>query len=47
MDPTVTGDLRNLADFLAGYPSNSNGATIATGPLQRVYYQNSFDLWAG
>ena len=47
MDPTVTGDLRNLADFLAGYPSNSNGATIAQGPLQRVYYQNSFDLWAG
>jgi len=46
-DPTVTGDLRNLADFLAGYPSNSNGATIAQGPLQRLYLQNSFDLWAG
>jgi Carboxypeptidase regulatory-like domain len=46
-DPTVTGDLRNLSDFLAGYPSNSNGATIAQGPLQRLYLQNSFDLWAG
>ncbi len=46
-DPTVKGDLGNLADFLAGYPSNSNGATIAQGPLQRLYYQNSFDLWAG
>jgi hypothetical protein len=46
-DPAVTGDLRNLADFLAGYPSNSNGATIAQGPLQRQYFQDSFDLWAG
>jgi len=46
-DPTVTGNLRNLADFLAGYPSNSNGATIAQGLLQRLYHQNSFDLWAG
>jgi hypothetical protein len=39
--------LRALADFLAGYPSNSNGATIAQGPLQRLYDQNSFDLWVG
>jgi hypothetical protein len=46
-DPTVTGDLRTLADFLAGEPSNSNGATVAQGPLQRLYYQNSFDFWAG
>ncbi|HTS78330.1 MAG TPA: TonB-dependent receptor [Bryobacteraceae bacterium] len=46
-DPAVTGDLRTLSDFLAGYPSNSNGATIAEGPLQRLYLQNSFDLWAG
>ena len=46
-DPAVTGNLRNLSDFLAGYPSNSNGATIAQGPLQRLYDQNSFDLWAG
>jgi len=46
-DSTVTGDLRTLSDFLAGYPSNSNGATIAQGPLQRLYLQNSYDLWAG
>ncbi|MGD1096194.1 MAG: carboxypeptidase-like regulatory domain-containing protein [Bryobacteraceae bacterium] len=46
-DPTAKGDLGNLADFLAGYPSNSNGATIVQGPLQRLYYQDSFDLWAG
>jgi len=46
-DSTLSGDLKSLSDFLAGYPSNSNGATIAQGPLQRLYYQNSFDLWAG
>jgi hypothetical protein len=46
-DPTAKGDLANLADFLAGMPSNSNGATIVQGPLQRLYYQDSFDLWAG
>ncbi len=46
-DTSLTGNLRSLSDFLAGYPSNSNGATIAQGPLQRLYYQNSFDLWAG
>jgi len=46
-DTTLSGNLRSLSDFLAGYPSNSNGATIAQGPLQRLYYQNSFDLWAG
>ncbi len=46
-DTTLSGNLKALADFLAGYPSNSNGATIAEGPLQRLYLQNSFDLWAG
>jgi hypothetical protein len=46
-DTSLSGDLRSLSDFLAGYPSNSNGATIAQGPLQRLYYQDSFDLWAG
>lgn len=46
-DSTVGGNLKALADFLAGYPSNSNGATIAQGALQRLYFQNSFDLWAG
>lgn len=44
---SLAGNLRSLADFLAGYPSNSNGATIAQGPLQRLYYQDSFDLWGG
>ena len=46
-DSTVSSNLKNLSDFLAGEPSNSNGATIVQGPLQRLYYQNSFDLWAG
>ncbi len=46
-DTTLSSNLRNLSHFLAGYPSNSNGATIAQGPLQRLYFQNSFDLWAG
>jgi hypothetical protein len=46
-DTTLSGNLRSLADFLAGDPSNSNGATIAQGPLERTYRQNSFDLWAG
>ena len=43
-----------LADFLAGFPTNSSGATIVRpGPgvtvkgsfLQRNYTQNSFDWW--
>ena len=46
-DTTLSGNLKSLADFLAGLPSNSNGATIARGPLQRLYMQNSFDYWAG
>ena len=46
-DTTLSGNLRSLADFLAGTPSNSNGATIARGQLQRLYLQNSFDFWAG
>jgi hypothetical protein len=46
-DSTVAANVKNLSDFLAGEPSNSNGATIAQGPLQRLYYQNSFDLWGG
>jgi len=44
---TTPTNLKALSDFLAGEPSNSNGATIVQGPLQRLYYQNSFDLWAG
>jgi hypothetical protein len=45
-DPSVNGNLRALADFLAGYPTNSSGAVIVQGALQRDYYQNSFDWWA-
>jgi hypothetical protein len=45
-DSTVSGNLRALSDFLAGYPSNSSGAVIVLGQLQRLYLQNSFDYWA-
>jgi hypothetical protein len=45
-DATLSGNLRSIADFLAGYPSNSSGAVIVMGALQRDYYQNSFDWWA-
>ena len=45
-DAALGGNLRSLADFLAGYPSNSSGAVIVRGQLQRLYYQNSFDYWA-
>lgn len=37
---------RALADYLAGYMSNSNGAIIVRGQLQRLYFVNSFDWWA-
>jgi hypothetical protein len=36
---------RALADFLGGYVSNNNGATIVRGNTQRDYRQNSFDLF--
>jgi hypothetical protein len=45
-DTTLSGNLRSIADFLAGYPTNSSGAVIVMGALQRDYYQNSFDWWA-
>ena len=45
-DAALSGNLRSVADFLAGYPSNSSGAVIVLGDLQRDYYQNSFDWWA-
>jgi hypothetical protein len=44
-DSTLGGNLKSLADFLAGYPTNSSGAVIVQGALQRDYYQNSFDWW--
>ena len=45
-DSTLSGNLRSIADFLAGEPSNSSGAVIVLGALQRLYLQNSFDWWA-
>jgi len=44
-DPAVSGTLRAMADFLAGEPTNSNGATIIRGIPQRVYHVNSGDAW--
>src|SRR3954454_6003008 len=32
-DTTLSGNLRSMADFLAGYPSNSSGAVIVRGEL--------------
>lgn len=37
--------LRALSDFMAGYLTNNNGATIVQGQLQRDYRQNTFDWW--
>jgi len=39
-DSSLSGNLKALSDFLAGYPSNSSGAVIVVGALQRDYYQN-------
>jgi len=44
-DATVSAPLRSLADFMAGYLTNNNGATIVRGQLQRDYRQNTFDWW--
>jgi hypothetical protein len=45
-DATVSAPLRALSDFMAGYLTNNNGATIVRGQLQRDYRQNTFDWWA-
>jgi hypothetical protein len=45
-DKTLASPLRALADFLAGYPSNSNGTTIVVGNQQRVYKSNYADFWS-
>ncbi len=42
----VSAPLKSLADFLAMLPSNSTGASIVRGDLQRLYLQNSFDWFA-
>ena len=44
-DGGVPSTLKALADFVAGYTSNSNGATIARGNPGRVYHVNSADGW--
>jgi hypothetical protein len=45
-DSTVSGALKSLADFLAGEPSNSSGATIVRGNPEKIYLVNSIDFWA-
>ena len=44
-DAGVSAPLRSLSDFLAGYLTNNNGATIVRGQLQRDYRMNSLDWW--
>lgn len=44
-DSTVSSTLKALADFLAGYPSNSSGATINRGEPEPIYQLNSGDAW--
>ncbi|MGI8743683.1 MAG: carboxypeptidase regulatory-like domain-containing protein [Bryobacteraceae bacterium] len=44
-DPALSGTLKALADFLAGYPSNSNGAVIARGEPEPIFQINSGDWW--
>jgi hypothetical protein len=45
-DKTFSGPTKALADFLAGEPSNSNGATIVLGNQDWNYAYDSFDWWA-
>lgn len=44
-DPSVSASLRSMSDFLAGYVTGTNGATIVRGQLQRDYRQNGIDWW--
>lgn len=44
-DTSVSLPLRALSDFLAGLPTNNNGATIVRGELQRDYLQTLGDWW--
>ncbi len=45
-DKSVSSTLKALSDFLAGTPTNSNGAVIVRGNPERVYLVNSGDAWA-
>jgi Carboxypeptidase regulatory-like domain len=45
-DPSISGTLKSLSDFLAGYPTNANGATITRGLPEPVFLINSGDAWA-
>jgi len=44
-DTSVSLGLRALSDFLAGTPTNNNGAVIVRGDLERDYLQNFGDWW--
>jgi len=44
-DATASSDLKSLADFLAGYPTNASGATIERGLPEPIYQINSGDWW--
>ncbi|SPF38513.1 conserved exported hypothetical protein [Candidatus Sulfopaludibacter sp. SbA4] len=44
-DSTLSSTLKSLADFLAGYPTNSSGATINRGEPEPIYQINSADGW--
>ena len=44
-DTSLSPQLRAMADFMAGYISATNGATIVRGQLQRDYRQNTYDWW--
>ena len=44
-DPTASSDLKSLADFLAGMPTNASGATIERGLPEPIYQINSGDGW--
>ena len=44
-DATASGNLKALADFLAGMPSNASGAIINRGEPEPTYQVNSGDWW--
>ncbi len=44
-DSAVSSQLKSVADFLAGEPSNSSGATIVRGDPERVYRYNAYSGW--